>query len=73
MYFELSMFFAAPSFIVGAGVLAFLRFPEFFWLELGATVVLVAGSMAFFYWQAHDTHKVICTTRREIMRRIGSG
>lgn len=70
MYFELSMFFAAPSFVIGAGFLAFLRFPELFWLELGATLILIAVTMAFFSWQAHNTHKVICTTRREIMLRV---
>jgi len=71
MYFELSMFFAAPSFIIGAGVLSYLRFPELIWLEIGATFILAGGAMVFFSRQAHDTHKVICTTRREIMRRVG--
>lgn len=72
MHFELSMFFAAPLFIIGAGVLTSLRFPNLFWLEFSATLMLVGGAMAFFSWQAHSTHKVICTTRREIMRRVGS-
>lgn len=71
MYFELSMLFAAPSFVIGAGVLGYLRFPELFWLELAATLILAGGSVVFFSLQAHNTHKVICTTRREIMRRVG--
>ena len=70
MYFELAMFFAVPSFVIGAGCLAFLRFPTYFWLELAVVLTLAGGAMAFFSWQAHITHEVICTTRREVMRRI---
>ena len=69
MYFELSMVTAVPVFAVGAGTLAALRFPVSFWGIVGATLLLAGGAAVFFGWQASQTHQVICTTRREVLKR----
>jgi hypothetical protein len=70
LYFELSMLFAVPLFLLGACVLAWLRFPTFRVASIICTVLGIVGVALFFLWQAYTTHGVICTTRRELMRRV---
>jgi hypothetical protein len=72
MYFELSMAFALPFFVAGAFVLAILRFPNFYWLAATIATILFPTTIGFFCWQASDTHRRICETRREIVRRLDS-
>lgn len=69
MYFELSMLVATPFFLAGSGVLAYLRFPQHAWLAAITALAASIVSAWFFWWQASKTHRVICETRREIMRR----
>jgi hypothetical protein len=69
LYFELSMMLSVPTFIAGASVLAVLRFSSLTWWSLilfGAGAITVA---CYFYWQANTTHRVLCTTRRELRVR----
>lgn len=69
LYFELSMMLSVPTFIAGASVLAVLRFSSLTWWSLvlfGGFALLVAY---YFYWQASTTHRVLCTTRRELRAR----
>jgi len=70
MYFELSMLFAVPSFVVGCAYLAYRRFPDNapLWVAVGS--IGVGVSVAFFGWQARATHGVICATRRELVQRM---
>ncbi|HET7163166.1 MAG TPA: hypothetical protein VFI32_10910 [Rhodanobacteraceae bacterium] len=72
LYFELSMLFAVPIFMFGACVLAWLRFPAFRVASVICTIVCIVGAALFFLWQAYTTHGVICTTRRELMRRVSA-
>jgi len=69
MYFELSMLFAVPLFLIGSGLLAYLRFPSFRLVSILCTIACIVVTIVFFLWQAYTTHGAICTTRREIMRR----
>lgn len=69
MYFELSMLVATPLFLLGSGVLAYLRFPQQVWLTAISALLASIGSAGFFLWQASQTHRVICETRREVMQR----
>lgn len=69
MYFELSMLIATPVFLAGSGVLAYLRFPHNGCLVVIAAAVTAIASALFFWWQAGQTHRVICQTRREVLRR----
>jgi hypothetical protein len=72
LYFELSMAFAAPIFFAGSSVLAAQRFPEFACpIALGGSAVVVC-SIVFFLWQGSETHKLLCTTRRELNLRLAA-
>ena len=70
LYSELAMIFAAPSFFLGACVLASVRFSE------GSVLFAIAGlagavaSGCYFHRQAKWTHDVICKTRQEVNARI---
>lgn len=70
LYFELSMLFAVPSFIVGGFVLASLRFTNY-WPLIG--IVALGSAMItgyYFHLQARATHLVLCKTRAELNRRL---
>lgn len=69
LYFELSMLFAVPSFLVGGCLLASLRFPDL--LVVFAIICLAAliASTHYLHWQARCTHRVLCETRQELNRR----
>jgi len=69
MYFELAMLSAAPLFLLGVGLLAYLRFSQLHCLVVVATLLCIVGAIVFFAWQACITHRVICETRQEVMRR----
>ncbi len=71
-YFELGLAFAAPSFFLGGGILAALRFGDISCLLSIAGVVLAILSARYFLWQAETTHEVICRTRKELNARIAS-
>lgn len=66
MYFELAMFFAIPSFVAGATVLAVLRFPDHDTLAVICGVVGALLAMAYFYYQAKQTHEGMCKVRKAI-------
>jgi hypothetical protein len=69
MYFELSMMFAIPSFLLGGCLLASLRFPDYWCLF--AILALTAGvaSTLYLHWQARSSHRVLCETRQELNAR----
>ncbi len=70
LYTELSLAFAAPSFFLGSGVLAALRFTNYeCWFAVGG---LMAAALAawYFFWCARCTHEVLCKTRKEINDRL---
>ncbi|MDH5831252.1 hypothetical protein QFW80_12080 [Luteimonas sp. M1R5S18] len=69
LYFELTMMFAVPSFFLGAGLLAALRFPSVFIPIVIVAVAAMVGSGLYLHKQAKCTHKVICETRMELNRR----
>lgn len=70
LYFELGMFVAGPSFIIGAAVLASLRFPAWSVLFGIAGLVLAIAGGYFFYYQARDTHLLLCKTRAQLNQRL---
>ncbi|MEO8379092.1 MAG: hypothetical protein ABI779_05470 [Acidobacteriota bacterium] len=73
LYFELSMMFATPTFLAGATLLAMLRFPgSRMWIVI-AGIVTLGVSVLFFRWQARETHKTLCETRRELNKRLTNG
>jgi hypothetical protein len=72
LYFELSMLFAVPLFLVGSGLLAALRFREYACAIVISSALAVVVLAVYFWWQARCTHEVLCETRREINRRIAS-
>jgi hypothetical protein len=69
-YFELWLAFAAPSFFIGSGILAALRFGHISCVLSVAGVVLAGLSAWYFLWQAKTTHEVICRTRKELNERL---
>lgn len=70
LYFELSMLWAAPIFLLGSSVLVSLRFPD------DAVILCIVGLIGavvtgmYFHRQAKVTHDVICVTRRELVSRL---
>lgn len=70
MYFELSMLFAVPLFLVGGGILASLRFPFLVCVFLVTASLFTVISIAYFRVQARRTHLVLCKTRRELNCRV---
>jgi hypothetical protein len=66
MYFELAMFFAMPSFVAGATLLAALRFPTHQCLVIICGVVSAPLAMGYFYYQARQTHEGMCKVRKAI-------
>lgn len=66
LYFELSMLFATPSFIVGATVLAALRFSDYRCWIVSSGFVLAVVSVLYFRYQARQTHEGMCKVRKEI-------
>jgi hypothetical protein len=69
LYFELSMLFAVPVFIVGSLALAILRFRDYLCLAVMVAVPLVVGSVIYLSWQARSTHRLLCRTRLELNKR----
>jgi hypothetical protein len=70
LYFELAMIWAAPAFLLGATILASLRFPDA-WVILGIVGLAAAVGVGFyFHSQANCTHNVICSTRKELVSRL---
>lgn len=72
LYFELSMLFAVPSFLLGSGILASLRFPDFWLLIAIVSLALIVGSAFYLHKQARCTHCVLCDTRRELNQRTAA-
>lgn len=70
MYFELSMMAASPIALVGVAVLVF-DYAHSSW-RLGGIVLLLfaAAIVAWFYWQAKNTHGVLCEARKELNTRM---
>lgn len=66
MYFELSMLLAVPSFVIGAALLAALRFRDFLCPILISAFVGIVLSISYFRWQAHRTHEALCVTRQKL-------
>ena len=66
LYFELAMLFAAPSFVVGATVLAALRFAQNRWWIIPLGVMLAIAFAFYFRYQAKQTHEGMCKIRKEI-------
>jgi hypothetical protein len=66
LYFELSMLFATPVFVGGATLLAVMRFPvQRCWIvPLGVAVAV--SSIAYFRFQARQTHEGMCNVRKLI-------
>lgn len=69
LYFELSMMLSVPAFIAGASVLTVLRFSSLTRWSLVLSVFIAGAIAYYFYWQARTTHRVLCTTRRELRVR----
>jgi hypothetical protein len=70
LYFELAMMCATPIFVIGAGVLSALRFPEYqFWFSCATVAVAIIG-VVYFRIQARATHELLCKTRRDINARL---
>lgn len=66
LYSELAMMFAAPFFLMGASILASLRFPNAWILyAIGGLAAAVAAG-CYFHRQAKCTHRLICKTRRDV-------
>jgi hypothetical protein len=73
LYFELSMMFAAPVFLIGTGIRLFPGCPDWSgWIVIGS-VLSALTSMAYFSWQAYTTHGLLCRTRRDLNARWSSG
>ncbi len=71
-YFELSMLIAMFPFGIGVGLLLWLRFPEARSI-LGWLVISVLAVLLFYFWfNARTTHKLLCTTRKELNERIAA-
>ena len=66
LYFELSMFFAVPFFILGACALAALRFPQHQSLFVISAIGLTPLSMWFFDYKARQTHEGMCKVRMHL-------
>ncbi|MEO8654024.1 MAG: hypothetical protein ABI409_07870 [Ramlibacter sp.] len=69
-YFELSMLSAVLAFGLGAALLIDGRFPESrtnLWILDGVITVLL---LAYFLFNAQNTHKVLCRTRAELNKRM---
>jgi hypothetical protein len=72
MYFELSMFFAVPSFVAGSCVLAILRFPEHKCTIALSGVVLLPLLMWYFHMQAKNTHEGMCKIRMNLKSAVAA-
>ena len=72
LYFELTMMFAVPSFFLGAGLLAALRFSDGSVPIAITTLAASVWSGLYLHKQAKCTHEVICKTRMELNRRADS-
>ena len=66
MYFELSMLFAVPSFVIGSTLLAILRFPTHVIALAVVGALLFVLSALYFYHQGKQTHEGICKVRKAI-------
>ena len=72
LYFELSMLFAIPWFLLGGFILASLRFPDHSIIFALVTLTALMVSGHYLHWQARCTHRVLCETRQELNRRWSS-
>lgn len=70
LYFELSMLFAIPVFIVGSSLLTVLRFEHLMGPTVVLAIVAIAAATYYLWWQARCTHLVLCKTRKEINERF---
>jgi hypothetical protein len=70
LYFELGMLFAAPSFAVGMGVLLAQFNPRHTCPIVALASLAALGFIAYFVWQARETHQVLCKTRKQINDRL---
>lgn len=72
LYFELSMLFAVPVFIVGSVLLTVLRFTHLTVHVVLLGVIVIIFSTIYLWWQARCTHEVLCRTRKEMNQRMGA-
>jgi len=70
LYFELAMMCASPSFVIGVGVLAAFRFPEYERLITYLAIAFALVAVAYFRFQARVTHELLCRTRRDLNERL---
>lgn len=70
LYSELGLLFAAPSFFLGSGLLAALRFDGHALWFVTAGVLVAIASAFYFRWQARHTHEQLCVTRKELNERL---
>lgn len=66
LYFELSMLFAAPTFVAGTTLLAALRFANYrIWIILSG--IFAFGAFAWYFcYQARESHETLCRVRMQI-------
>jgi hypothetical protein len=69
LYFELGMLFATPIFAEGTGVAVAHFYPQRTCPIVALANVVAIGFIAYFTWQARETHLVLCRTRKEINDR----